>query len=205
LRGTRGIRVPGAWDPFELAVRAILGQQVSVAGARTLAGRLVEAFGRPLPGAAGGPLTRLFPRASDLADAHLDGIGLTRARAATIRGLAQGVASGALDWDATGDLEDFVAKLTALPGIGPWTAHYVAMRALNEPDAFPAGDLGVRRALARAGRLPDESAVLARAEAWRPWRAYATFLLWTAGASEAAGARTRVAARRPARIKRRAS
>jgi AraC family transcriptional regulator of adaptative response / DNA-3-methyladenine glycosylase II len=109
----------------------------------------------------------------------LERLGLTRARAASLRGFAEAVASGALDLGAFRSLDDAVERLTALPGIGDWTAQYVAMRALGEPDAFPAGDLGVRQALAHAGRLPSERETRARAERWRPWRAYAVLALWT--------------------------
>jgi AraC family transcriptional regulator of adaptative response / DNA-3-methyladenine glycosylase II len=170
--------VPGAWDAFELGVRALLGQQVSVAAARTFAGRLALACGEPLlwPD---GALTHVFPSAAAVAGAPLERLGLTRARAAALRGFASAVANGTLDLGSFTGLDDAVAKLTALPGIGEWTAQYVAMRALREPDAFPAGDLGVRRALAGLnGELPNEREVLARAEAWRPWRAYATLALW---------------------------
>ena len=175
----RAVRVPSAWDPFELAVRAVLGQQVSVRGAVTLAGRLVRACGAPL--AAGGGLTHLFPSPARLAEADLAKIGLTRARARALRALATAVRDRTLRFDSLSTLEEAVAKLAALPGIGAWTAHVVAMRALGEPDAFPAGDLGVRRALARGGELPSARAVEARAEAWRPWRAYAVMALWTRG------------------------
>ena len=177
LRG-RFVRVPGAFDAFEAGVRALLGQQVSVAAARTLAGRLVAACGAPLA-APDGALERVFPTPEAVAGASLEKLGLTRSRAAALRGFASAVASGALDLGAFRDLDDAVAQLTALPGIGDWTAHYLAMRALGEPDAFPAGDLGVRQALARAGRLPAERDTLARAERWRPWRAYAVLALWT--------------------------
>ncbi len=185
--GRRTVRVPGAWDPFELAVRAMLGQQVSVAGARTLIGRLVLACGVPLARPEGA-LTHLFPTPAAVAEGPLESLGLTRARAAALRGFARAVADGALELRALGGLDDAIAKLTALPGIGDWTAHVVAMRALREPDAFPAGDLGVRRALAVGDTLPRERDVLARAERWRPWRAYATFALWT---QEAGAARAR--------------
>ena len=178
-----GLRVPGAWDGFELAVRAVLGQQVTVRGATTLAGRLVRAFGTPLERAQGG-LTHLFPRPEALADADLPSIGLPRARAATIRALAGAVARGELVLDAPRGLEDAVARLAAIPGIGAWTAHYIAMRALGEPDALPAADLGLRRALRNgAGPLPP-ARVTERAEAWRPWRAYAAMHLWTALAAQ---------------------
>ncbi|MEO7843661.1 MAG: AlkA N-terminal domain-containing protein [Candidatus Eisenbacteria bacterium] len=177
-----GMRIPGAWDPFELAVRAVLGQQVSVAAATTLAGRLITAFGTPLtaPGATG--LTHAFPSAARLADAgeaRIGAIGLTRARAATIAGLSRAVADRTLVLDGARGLDAAIAAMCALPGIGPWTAHYVALRGLLEPDAFPAGDLGLRKALAPRGAGPiSESALLARAERWRPWRGYAAIHLW---------------------------
>jgi len=175
-----GLRVPGAWDPFEVSVRAILGQQVSVRGARTLAGRLVEAFGKRIEGAAPVPgLTHVFPSPASLARADLSRIGLPRARAEAIRTLARGAASGRVDFSAPRGVADFESRLVALPGIGPWTAQYVALRALGEPDAFPSGDLGLRRALAKAGIPAAPREIAARAEAWRPFRAYATLHLWT--------------------------
>jgi AraC family transcriptional regulator of adaptative response / DNA-3-methyladenine glycosylase II len=171
-----GLRVPGAWDPFELAVRAVLGQQVTVRAATTLAGRVAERFGTPVD--LGPGLTRLFPLPSMLAEAPIETIGLPRARAATIRTLAAAVAAGTIAFDASDGPEALAARLCALPGIGPWTAEYVAMRALGEPDAFPAGDLGVRAALGNgAGPVPAKTAT-AIAEAWRPWRAYAVMYLW---------------------------
>ena len=143
----RGLRVPGVWNGFELAVRAILGQQVTVAAARTLAGRLVARFGVPIDDPRHG-LTHVFPRPEALARADLTGLGLTTARAATIRGLATAVASGDLRLEAPLGLDEAIARLCALPGIGEWTAQYIALRALGEPDAFPAADLGLRRAFA---------------------------------------------------------
>src|SRR5437867_3353932 len=178
-----GLRVPGAWDAFELAVRAVLGQQVTVRGATTLAGRLVRAFGRPLDRAEDG-LTHLFPRPEALADTDLASIGLPRSRAATIRGLARAVARGELVLDASRGLEDAVARRAAVPGIGAWTAHYIAMRALGEPDAFPAADLGLRRALGNGAGPLAPARVAERAEAWRPWRAYAAMHLWARLAGE---------------------
>ena len=184
-----GLRVPGAWDPFELSVRAILGQQVSVRGARTLAGRLVAAFGRPLPGGGADGLTHLFPAAAALAAADLSGIAIPAARAATIRTLAAAVNTGRLELTAARGLEDFETRLRALPGIGPWTAQYVALRAFGEPDAFPAGDLGLRRAL-EAARVPAGAAALRqRALSWSPFRAYAALHLWTSLAADAGGVR----------------
>lgn len=175
-----GLRVPGAWDPFETSVRAILGQQVSVRGARTIAGRLIEKFGRKIEGVAPVPgLTHLFPSPATLARADLSRIGLPRSRAEAVRALARAVAAGRLDFEASRGLADFESRFTALPGIGPWTAQYVALRALGEPDAIPAGDLGLRRALEKAGLRATPVEVAARAEAWRPFRAYATLHLWT--------------------------
>jgi AraC family transcriptional regulator of adaptative response / DNA-3-methyladenine glycosylase II len=175
--------VPGAWDGFELAVRAVLGQQVTVVGARTLAGRLTETVGQPLTSAAGGDeaLTHLFPTAEAVAAIDPIGIGLTRTRAATLRGIAQAMADDPRLLRAYETLEETVAKLEALPGVGAWTAHYIAMRALREPDAFPASDLGLLRALETPEGRPSPKALLERAEAWRPWRAYAAMRLWLQG------------------------
>jgi len=179
VRRCPGLRVPGAWDGFEVAVRAILGQQVTVRGATTLIGRLVASLGTPLPEPRGA-VGRLFPAPERVADARLETIGLPRVRAEAVRALARAVAAGRLRLDASAGLEEAVAALVELPGVGPWTAHYVAMRALGEPDAFPAGDLGLRRALLR-GRLASARELAARAEAWRPWRAYAAMYLWMVG------------------------
>jgi AraC family transcriptional regulator of adaptative response / DNA-3-methyladenine glycosylase II len=178
-----GLRVPGAIDPFEAAVRALLGQQVSVAAATTLAGRLVTALGAPLPPiAASSPrpatLTHRFPTAGEVAaagPAAIARIGLPAARAHALHALAAGVASGAIRIDGIRALEPYVADLVRCPGIGPWTAHYLALRALHHPDAFPAADLGVRKAL---GMIPARAAE-ARAAPWRPFRAYAVLHLWT--------------------------
>jgi AraC family transcriptional regulator of adaptative response / DNA-3-methyladenine glycosylase II len=167
-----GLRVPGSWDGFELAVRAVLGQQVTVRGATTLAGRLVREFGKPFGGPQG--LTHLFPTAEKLADADLSRIGLPRARAHTIRSLARAVDDGKLSFSGIVNVEDFIARFCELPGIGNWTAQYVAMRALGEPDAFPAGDLG----LLHAAGLQHARELETRAEAWHPWRAYAAMYLW---------------------------
>ena len=173
IRRRRGIRVPGAFDGFELAVRAILGQQVSVAGATTLAGRLVRAFGREASEARG-TLTHLFPEPAVLAEADVASIGMPGSRGRAINALAAAVAKGELRLEPGSSPDEVKAKLVALPGIGPWTAEYVAMRALGEPDAMPHGDLGLRRALGSVTMAELD----AMAEAWRPWRAYATILLW---------------------------
>ncbi|MBX6382899.1 MAG: DNA-3-methyladenine glycosylase 2 family protein [Microbispora sp.] len=239
-----GLRVPGAYDGFELAVRAIVGQQISVAGARTLLGRIAARAGVPavpatredgdaagsrnaaqpdgspgvaacgagvqvsVPDMAGcdagvrvnvagvvacdarapvgvagmaacdagaakaGRVPLLFPTADRLAAADLDGLGLTTRRIATIRALAEAVASGEIDLDGAGDPADTTARLLKIPGIGPWTAGYIALRALRDPDAWPEGDLVLRRTMERLGIAADE------AERWRPWRAYAAFHLW---------------------------
>jgi AraC family transcriptional regulator, regulatory protein of adaptative response / DNA-3-methyladenine glycosylase II len=168
-----GLRVPGSWNGFELAVRAILGQQITVKGATTVAGLLVRTFGRPF--ASPNRLSHIFPRPEDLAEADLTTIGLTKARAATIRGLARAVRDGRISFEGIVAPEDFLIRLCEIPGIGNWTAQYVAMRALGEPDAFPSGDLGLLRALGLASSAELEQ----RAEAWRPWRAYATMYLWS--------------------------
>jgi AraC family transcriptional regulator of adaptative response / DNA-3-methyladenine glycosylase II len=181
-----GLRVPGAWDGFELAVRAVLGQQVSVRGATTLAGRLAERFGEPCPGDPSGGLDRLFPRPERLARARVETIGLPRTRADAIRALARAVADGALVLDGSADPQATREALRALPGVGDWTAAYVAMRALREPDAFPAGDLVLRRAVSRGGGTASAREVAARAEAWRPWRAYAALYLWQRASDAAA-------------------
>ena len=170
-----GIRVAGTPDGFELAVRAVVGQQVSVAGARTLLGRLVERYGKPLT-APRGSLTHAFPTADAIADADLDGLGMTGARCRTLRALARETASGRLALDPLADREETRQRLSAVPGIGPWTVEYVAMRALGDPDAFPATDLVLRR------RLGDDG--VRRAEPWRPWRAYAAMHLWNSAAEE---------------------
>jgi AraC family transcriptional regulator of adaptative response / DNA-3-methyladenine glycosylase II len=170
-----GLRVPGSWNGFELAIRAILGQQVTVKGATALAGRLAAKFGKPFSGPVG--LTYLFPTPEVLAEAKLAGVGLTGARAETIRALSRAVASGKIDFEGVIDTEKFLRSLCEIPGIGKWTAQYVAMRALREPDAFPSSDLGLLRAL----KLKSYRELESRADAWRPWRAYAAMYLWRAG------------------------
>jgi AraC family transcriptional regulator, regulatory protein of adaptative response / DNA-3-methyladenine glycosylase II len=172
-----GLRIPGAWDPFECAVRAVLGQQVSVAAGRTLAARLVSRIGRRIAEDGDG-LTHLFPAPEALATADLDGLGLTGARVGALRALARATAEGALDFAAP--VEAVTAALLALPGFGDWTAQYVALRGLGEPDAFPAADLVLRRAAAAGGAPLAARALASRAEAWRPWRGYAVLHLWRA-------------------------
>ncbi len=171
-----GLRVPGSWDGFEVGVRAILGQQVTVAGARTLAGRLVERLGSPVPGLTELGLTHTFPPAEVVADADLDGLGLTGARMQALTAFASAVRDGDVRLDGSVSLDELVRSVVALPGLGDWTAQYLALR-LGEPDAFPAGDLGLRKALAN-GTVPTAREVADRAEAWRPWRAHAAIHLW---------------------------
>ncbi|KAF0808266.1 Ada metal-binding domain-containing protein [Alcanivorax sp. S71-1-4] len=168
-----GLRVPGAFDGFELAVRAVLGQQVSVRGATTLTGRLIARLGTPLATPVGG-LTHHFPTAAALAAGSLEGLGITGQRIRTLQHLAQAVVDGTLDFSPGTAL----ASLTSLPGIGDWTAHYIALRALGEPDAFPAADLGLRKAAGQG--TPVSARYLAQlAEPWRPWRGYAALALWS--------------------------
>lgn len=167
-----GLRVAGAWDGFELAVRAVLGQQVSVATGRGLAERIAALHGPPLREPVGS-LSRLFPGPEMLAAVELDGMPAARARA--VRALAQEVTEG-LVIDECRDRQVVRAALLELPGIGPWTVEYIAMRALRDPDAFPASDLVLRNALGGV----SAAEALRRAEAWRPWRAYAAMHLWAA-------------------------
>jgi AraC family transcriptional regulator of adaptative response / DNA-3-methyladenine glycosylase II len=181
LRRQTGLRVPGAFDGFELALRAVLGQQVSVKGASTLFARFAAAFGEPAmfeSDVAPSEDLRFFaPTAERIAAADLRALialGLTTKRAETILGLARAVAAGAIKLEPGVDIEASMRDLQALPGIGAWTAHYIAMRALGYPDAFPHADLGLMKALGM--RKPGD--MLAAAEPWRPWRAYAAQHLW---------------------------
>ena len=176
-----GVRVPGAWDEFELAVRAVLGQQISVRAATTLAGRLTELAGSSLePGmrATEADLHRLFPTPAELAEADLTKTGIVASRAQTLRHLAQAMLGEPRLLRPFESLDATVGKLVSIPGVGTWTAQYIAMRALREPDAFPASDLGLLRALEDCYGRPTPAQVLSRAEAWRPWRAYGAIRLW---------------------------
>jgi AraC family transcriptional regulator of adaptative response / DNA-3-methyladenine glycosylase II len=177
-----GLRVPGAWDPFEVAVRAVIGQQISVAAAVTVAGRLVDALGPAWPELAGGSW-RGFPTPDVLASAELEQVPGLRLRAPVVRALAAAVCSGTLRLDGSSPPEEVAAALCAIRGIGPWTASIVALRALGDPDALPAADLGLRRALGRKGLLASAREVERRAERWRPWRGYATLWLWSEDAA----------------------
>jgi len=180
-----GIRVPGAWDGFELTVRAILGQQVSVKAATTIAGRIAERYGEKfvLPASAEGRseglnIASVFPTPGRLARARFNDIGLVTSRAATIRRVASAVMRGEINFEASQDPDVFCASLMSIHGIGEWTAQYVAMRALKFPDAFPASDLGLLKAVSNKTRISPVE-LKRRAESWRPWRAYAALLLWS--------------------------
>ncbi|MDV7341166.1 DNA-3-methyladenine glycosylase 2 family protein [Terasakiella sp. A23] len=158
-----GLRLPGAWDGFEIAVRAIIGQQISVKGARTICRRLVERVGKPC-----------FPTAADVAETDLEGLGLTQRRIKTLKNLAQHWT----DLDAGKPVEETIKDLCDLPGIGPWTAHYIVMRAFGEPDTYPVADLGLIRALEGQNVPATKADLEKRAENWRPWRAYGALYLW---------------------------
>jgi len=174
--GNPGLRVPGAFDGFEVGMRAVLGQQISVAAATTIAGRVVERFGEridsPFP-----ELKSMVPTAAQIAAvpvAELRKVGLTEARAATLAGLARAVTEEKINFLNATSWEESVKQMTLVPGIGPWTAGYIAMRVLGWPDAFPHQDLGLQKALS----VKKASDALALAEKWRPWRAYAAMQLW---------------------------
>jgi len=173
-----GLRVPGAWDGFELAIRAVLGQQITVVAAAKLAGRLVAAHGEPFK-EPDGELTHIFPRPAALASADLASLGMPKSRATALSAVAAAVLADPHLFDRTGGLEDAVERLRAIRGVGEWTAQYIALRQLREPDAFPAADLGLMRAIARHdGRAHSSTELLDRAKGWRPWRAYAAQHLW---------------------------
>jgi len=172
-----GRRVPGSTDPEAFAVRAVLGQQVSTAAARTHAARLVRAYGEPVDDPAGG-LTHLFPTAQALTALDPEELAMPRARRATLVGLVRALAGGRVRLEPGEDVEAALRGFGALPGIGPWTVAVVAMRALGVPDAFPASDLGVRVAAERLGLPAAARALEARSRAWSPWRAYAVQHLW---------------------------
>jgi AraC family transcriptional regulator of adaptative response / DNA-3-methyladenine glycosylase II len=192
VRSRPGLRVPGTWDPFETGVRAIIGQQVSVAGAGTITARLVQRYGTPVPGLRALGLTHTFPTPATLATADLAGLGFPSARAEAIRAFAAAVADDRIRLDRSIGLDELVASITSVRGLGPWTAHYLALR-LGEADAFPASDLGLRRA-AGNGRPLSAAALVDLAHRWRPWRALAAVHLWLGGgggsttATEAVGA-----------------
>jgi AraC family transcriptional regulator of adaptative response / DNA-3-methyladenine glycosylase II len=186
IRRGPGRRVPGSADATELVVRAVLGQQISVAGARTLAGRLVAALGTPIPGRVD-HLTHVFPTAAEIAASPLDMVGIPASRRTTLQRVCTAIADGSLVLDAGADRDETRNRLQMIKGIGPWTANYVAMRALHDPDAFLPTDLGVRHAANTLGLPNDPRGIEQHAEQWRPWRAYALQYLWSTldeGASE---------------------
>ena len=174
-----GLRVPGAVDGAELAVRAVLGQQVSVAAARTAAGRLTASYGERVA-LGGGGVAALFPSVSTLAALDPASLPMPRARAGALVGLCRALAEGDLRLEPGADRDEALGALLAMPGIGPWTTGYVAMRALGDPDVFLVEDLGVRHALARLGGPSDQREARALAQAWAPWRSYASQYLWQA-------------------------
>jgi AraC family transcriptional regulator of adaptative response / DNA-3-methyladenine glycosylase II len=180
-----GRRVPGAADATELCVRTVLGQQISLAGAATAAGRLVERFGADLGPLARDPVTRLFPTAEVLASADPQTLAMPGARARSLVGVAAALATGELVLRRGGDPAGARSRLLELPGIGPWSADYIVMRVLGDHDVFLAGDLGVRRALERADLAAEPRAAAALAERWRPLRSYAMHYLWTLGSVSA--------------------
>jgi len=176
-----GLRTPGCWDGFELAVRAVLGQQITVEAARQLGSKLVLLCGDPVRNTSDPRLARTFPSARCLATVDLSTIGMPKARRATLKALAQAAVANPRLFEPLGSIEESIAQLRAIRGIGEWTAQYIALRALREPDAFPATDIGILRgAASRDGVLPTVPQLIQRAEAWRPWRAYAAQYLWTA-------------------------
>jgi AraC family transcriptional regulator of adaptative response / DNA-3-methyladenine glycosylase II len=182
VRHQPGRRIPGAWSGFECAVRAVIGQEASLAMARTLAGRLVARAGRPIVGGPDG-LTHLFPAPEELAAADLTQLGLTRERVAALKELARGVADRTIDFAAPE--AELRRALRALPGFGPWSVEYVMLRAVGQPDAFPADDPMLRR-VATAGLRPlTPGELLEKADLWRPWRAYAAVHLWAAAGADA--------------------
>ncbi|MEW6126867.1 MAG: AlkA N-terminal domain-containing protein [Acidobacteriota bacterium] len=179
IRRHQGLRVPGAFDNFEIAVRAILGQQITVAGATTLSGRLVQTLGKKIYDDRNDGLTCLFPTPEVLAASDLTEIGLPQARAKTISALAEAVLERPTLLDGIDGLDETLIALTAIKGIGEWTAQYIAMRVMGEPDAFPASDLALRRAASNSTEPISAKALAEQAEAWRPWRSYAAMFLWS--------------------------
>jgi AraC family transcriptional regulator of adaptative response / DNA-3-methyladenine glycosylase II len=175
-----GLRVPGCWDGCEVAVRAIVGQQVSVKAASTLMARLAERHGIPYQSELeeNSELTRIFPDPGTLAEADLSGLGITGQRIAAIQAVAKAVDEGELLFDGSQGLEEFGQRICNIKGIGPWTAQYIALRALADPDAFPHGDLILQRAAGSVDKPLTGKQLLAKAESWRPWRAYAVMYLW---------------------------
>lgn len=175
----RGARVPGAWDPFEVMVRAVVGQQISVDAARKVVARIADVHGRPVAGFEDVGLFRGFPGPAELVAAPLEDLGATRRGAEAIRALARLQLDDVLVTAAARGTEQLLEALCSINGVGPWTAGYIALRGFGEPDAFPAGDLGLRKGAARMfGEIPSARDLERRAERWRPWRSYAALQLW---------------------------
>jgi AraC family transcriptional regulator, regulatory protein of adaptative response / DNA-3-methyladenine glycosylase II len=179
LQAHPGLRVPGVWDAFELALRTVLGQRLTFVDAKLVIARLVRTFGRPVSTAVPG-LKYLFPKPEVLAAASLSSLGLPSARAETVRALARAACDGKLNPTTCKSLDHVISRLRAIPGMGRRQANYIAMRAFGEPDAFPSSDLGLRRVMISGQTRPSEDEFLSLAEAWRPWRAYAAIYLWAA-------------------------
>jgi 3-methyladenine DNA glycosylase/8-oxoguanine DNA glycosylase len=179
IEKNRGMRLPGAWDPFEVAVRAIVGQQVSVKGARTILGRIVEKTGTVAGKLAVQGLNLYFPDAGEVASINLNGLGMPLKRSDTLQRVARAVDSGQVRLEAGRQADEFIDEISQIKGIGPWTANYIAMRAFGDPDAFIAQDLGIIKALTpKGGARLTATQVEKKAESWRPWRAYAAVYLW---------------------------
>ncbi len=179
-----GLRVPGAWDGFELALRAVLGQQVTLEAGRRLASRLVELCGARLARSVG-PLSSLFPDAASVASADLSALGMPAARRQTLKAVAVAALADPMLFHPLGSIDEAITRLRRITGIGEWTAQYIALRAMREPDAFPSSDVGLLRAATpKRGARPTSKALLARSEAWRPWRAYAAQHLWASETSK---------------------
>lgn len=171
-----GLRIPGAWDWFEIAVRAILGQQITVKAARTIAGRIVQKMGTPVNGNS----ARLFPTPEQVLTTSMDGMGIPTRRIEAMRQLAQAAIEKKIGPDSGISWEESILRLCLLPGIGPWTAHYIALRSFSERDVFLPGDLGLRRSASKIlGKNFTDIELMKYAERWRPWRSYAVLYLWS--------------------------
>ncbi|GIK99362.1 MAG: hypothetical protein BroJett029_35710 [Alphaproteobacteria bacterium] len=186
-----GLRAPGGWDGFELAVRAVLGQQVTIAAARRLAGQLVRLCGTALPdgGRMHPALGHAFPTAAQVAAADLAPLGMPGARKAALKAIAEAALADPTLFQPQASIEETVARLRAVRGVGEWTAQYIALRAVRESDAFPASDIGLLRGAATNGTRPSPAELIGRAEPWRPWRAYAAQHLWAADAAATSSVR----------------
>lgn len=175
-----GLRIPGGWDWFEIAIRAILGQQITVKAARTIAGRIVKKIGTPLNGNS----ATIFPTPEQMINASMDGMGIPSKRIEAIRQIAEASIKKEIGPDSGIPLEESIRRLCLIPGIGPWTAHYIALRTYEERDVFLPGDLGLRRSASKLiGKNFTDAELMKYAERWRPWRSYAVFYLWALGSA----------------------